>query len=301
MPEHLLKVFVVDDDPIARTLNAFLMLSPDVDISEFSDGDSCLEAVASAPDIIVLDVEMPGTDGIAVCRLLRLCGRTDAEIIFVSVHGDAKTRMAAHDAGGTDYIVKPYAAQHLIDRVEVAKHAIRARRQVAEHLDASRQAASAPASVQEDMGMLMAFSHCRTPQELGLACCHALEQYGLHGLITLHQARDHHCWSSRGRLTALETALLDDAHGLDRIFRFHDRLTIEFPHATLLIPNLPPPEHERAIRLRRYLTLLVKSADMHFAAMSNAAAGFPDPLAGPPLAGDDLRYPQAVMAARAAI
>jgi len=271
MSEQTLKVFVVDGDPVSRVLNAFLLQAPGVEIREFGEGDACLAAIGERPDIIVLDVAMPGTDGVSICRILRLSGQTDAEIIFVAGRDDPATRAAAHDAGGTDYIVKPYAVEHLIERVEVAKRAIWARREVAEHVQAARRATAAPMPAPGSMGVLIAFLHnaarCRTADELGLTLCHALDQYCLHGLINLHHAREYHCYSSQGRLPALEAALRDDVHGIDRIFRFHDRLAIEDPHTALLIPNLPPVDHEQAIRLRRHLTMLVSGAEMRYAAM----------------------------------
>lgn len=277
MPEQVLKVFVVDDDPAARMLNMRGLQGAGREISEFSDGDSCLAAVGAGgtPDIVVLDVEMPGTDGIAVCRTLRLAGQTDAEIIFVSAHDDLETRLAAHDAGGNDYIVKPYAEEALVEKVEVAKRAIRARREVAEHVHLSQQSALTDIPALGDMDVLTAFQRdavlCRTVDELGLTLCNALKQYGLHGLVDLHDAQESHCYSSQGRLTALEASVLDHMRGMDRIFRFHDRLAIQYPHTTLLIPNLPLADHERASPLHGHLTVLVGSAEARFVVMLSEA------------------------------
>ena len=273
--EQVLKVFVVDDDPTARMLNMLQMQGVDVDIREFADGDACLAAVGDAPDIILLDVEMPGTDGVAVCRRLRAAGLTNAEIVFVSAHDDLETRLAAHDAGGNDYVVKPYAKADLVARIEVAKRTIRARREVAEHVQLARQRGTADMPAPSDMGVLMAFlwdaAFCQTVDDLGLAFCNALKQYGLHGLVDLHDARDSHCYSSQGRLTALEASILDHVRGMERVFQFHDRLAIQYPHTTLLIPNLPPVDHERASRLHDHLMVLVGSAEARFSAMLGEA------------------------------
>ena len=69
--ESLMKIFVVDDDPAARMLAKSEIVDLQADVREFADGESCLAAIAEAPDILVLDIEMPGTDGIAVCRAIR--------------------------------------------------------------------------------------------------------------------------------------------------------------------------------------------------------------------------------------
>lgn len=277
MPEQNMKVFVVDDDPAARMINTHQLQASGVEIREFADGDSCLAAIGAgdAPDIIVLDVEMPGTDGIAVCRTLRMSGQTDAEIVFVSAHDDLETRLSAHDAGGNDYIVKPYAEGELVGKIEVAKRAIRARREVAEHVQLSRQSAMMDMPAPGEMSVLTAFQReaalCQTVDELGLALCNALKEYGLHGLVDLHDARESHCYSSQGRLTALEASILDHVRGMDRIFQWHDRLAIQHPHTTLLIPNLPPVDHERASRLHDHMTVLVGSAEARFSALLSEA------------------------------
>ena len=275
MSEPVLKVFVVDDDPVARKFNKRHLQEVGVDIREFADGDSLLAAVDEAPHIILLDVEMPGIDGVTVCRRIRMAGQTDTEIIFVSAHDDLETRLAAHDAGGNDYVVKPYAKEHLLEKIEIAKRAIRARSEVAEHSRRARQAALSEMPAPGDTSVLMAFLRaaalCQTVDDLGLTLCNALKQYGVHGLVDLHCAHENHCYSSLGRLTALEASLLDHVGGMDQLFQLHDRLAIQYPHTTLFIPNLPLVDHETTNRLHGHMAILVGSADMRFSAMLSEA------------------------------
>lgn len=273
MTERTLKVFVVDDDPSARMIAQFQIEHLDVDAREFADGATCLAAIGEAPDIVILDIEMPGMDGIAVCRAIRADGNTGAQIIFASSHDDLVTRLAAYDAGGDDYIVKPYAQEELARKIGVAGRALQAARDAQGQAQFAQQAAFTAMSSMAEMGVTQDFLrvsfNCRTPGELGRAICAALEQYGLQGLVELRNGENSLCFSSRGPCSALEISLLGHARGLERIFQFHDRLAINYPHTTLLIPNLPLGDVDRVGRLRDHLAVLAEGAEARFLAMGN--------------------------------
>ncbi|MCX7167019.1 MAG: response regulator [Rhodocyclales bacterium] len=275
MTKQTLKVFVVDDDPSARMIALFQMEHLDVDVHEFPDGASCLAALGEAPDIVILDVEMPGTGGIDVCRAIRTEGNAGAQIIFVSARDDLETRLAAYDAGGNDYIVKPYAAEELGRKIGIATRAIQLACTANEQAQFAHQTAFTAMSSLAEMGVtqdfLRASFNCQTPDELGRAVCGALEQYGLQGLVELRDETNSHCVSSRGPCTALEISLLGHAQSLERIFQFRDRLAINYRHATLLISGLPLSDADRMGRFRDHLVMLAEGAEARFLSMQNEA------------------------------
>jgi len=81
------------------------------------DGGAALAAVErSAPDLVVLDVAMPGVDGLAVARRLRDKGLA-VPILFLTARDAVTDRVAGLDAGGDDYLVKPFAAEELLARI----------------------------------------------------------------------------------------------------------------------------------------------------------------------------------------
>lgn len=273
--QHALNIFLVDDDPTARAMAVFQLDSLDAHVTEFGSGAACLAALDSAapPDIAILDVEMPDLDGIALCARMRAAGCTDTEVIFISAHDDLETRLNAYSAGGNDYLVKPFIPEELRHKLEVARRSILARREVAEHERSARAAAFSAMSTMGEMGVIVEFMRasfaCATPEEIGALLCEALTQYGLRGFVHLHDERMGCCYSSTGRCTALEASILDHLKGMDRIFQFRDRLSINYPHVTLLIPDLPIDEHERAGRLRDHLAILVEGAEARFLALSS--------------------------------
>ena len=118
----MIKILLVDDQPAVRDgLRMRLELEPDLTIvGEARDG---LEAVALAqalvPDVVVMDVEMPGLDGIGATRQLRAKTPSMA-IVMLSIHCDVTTQASAHEAGATAFVEKRAAIDVLLAEIRRA-------------------------------------------------------------------------------------------------------------------------------------------------------------------------------------
>ena len=118
----VIKILLVDDQPAVRDgLRMRLELEPDLTIvGEARDG---LEAVAMAqalvPDVVVMDVEMPGLDGIEAARQLRERDPTMA-IVMLSIHCDATTQLCAREAGALAFVEKRAAIDVLLAEIRRA-------------------------------------------------------------------------------------------------------------------------------------------------------------------------------------
>ncbi|GHE93432.1 transcriptional regulatory protein PrrA [Streptomyces spiralis] len=110
-------VLVVDDDAaIRRSLERGLRLSGFA-VRSAGGGAEALEAIGQAPpDVLVLDVSMPGMSGIEVCTRLRAAGQ-DVPVLMLSALDETADRIAGLQAGGDDYLVKPFALQELVLRL----------------------------------------------------------------------------------------------------------------------------------------------------------------------------------------
>jgi two-component system, OmpR family, response regulator MprA len=110
-------ILVVDDDaPIRRMLSRTLS-AEGYAVEASPDGGDALAAVErSVPDLVVLDVAMPGLDGLAVSRRLREKG-LGLPILLLTARDGVPDRVAGLDAGADDYLVKPFAAEELLARV----------------------------------------------------------------------------------------------------------------------------------------------------------------------------------------
>jgi two-component system response regulator MprA len=110
-------ILVVDDDaPIRRMLGRTLG-SAGYDVGFAVDGGDALAAIErSVPDLIILDVAMPGLDGIAVSRRLRSRGLA-TPVLLLTARDAVEDRVRGLDAGADDYLVKPFATEELLARV----------------------------------------------------------------------------------------------------------------------------------------------------------------------------------------
>jgi two-component system, OmpR family, response regulator MprA len=111
------RILVVEDDPRVRDAVARALRLEGYDVRTAVDGnDGLVQIEAIAPDAIVLDVLMPGTDGLAVCRILRDRGNRTPVLMLTARH-EVTDRVAGLDAGADDYLVKPFALDELFARV----------------------------------------------------------------------------------------------------------------------------------------------------------------------------------------
>ena len=108
---------MVDDDPPLRRMLERTLAAEGFDVTVAGDGGAALvEAERAAPDLIVLDVSMPGLDGLAVCRRLRAKG-LPTPILMLTARDAVPDRVAGLEAGADDYLVKPFAVRELIARL----------------------------------------------------------------------------------------------------------------------------------------------------------------------------------------
>jgi two-component system response regulator MprA len=111
------RVLVVDDDHSLRRMLERTLLAEGFDVQAVADGGAALAAVErAAPDLVVLDVTMPGMGGIAVCRRLRANGFAQP-VLMLTARDAIADRVAGLEAGADDYLVKPFATEELIARL----------------------------------------------------------------------------------------------------------------------------------------------------------------------------------------
>ena len=110
-------VLIADDDPRLRNLLTWTLENGQYRVIETSDGPSALETGRQVqPDLYLLDVGMPGMNGIEVCRQLRADG-VIAPILILTGFGSEEDKVAGLEAGADDYQTKPFASKELLARV----------------------------------------------------------------------------------------------------------------------------------------------------------------------------------------
>ncbi len=113
------RILVVDDEIGALTLIGIMLDRGGFEVLKAREANQALETLdKDTPDLIILDVMMPGIDGIELCKMIR--GRkptTETPILILSARGDAESVMRGMDAGATDYLPKPILHHDLVAKV----------------------------------------------------------------------------------------------------------------------------------------------------------------------------------------
>ncbi|MFE0601543.1 response regulator transcription factor [Streptomyces sp. NPDC058892] len=114
------RVLVVDDDPTVSEVVAGYLERAGFTVHRADDGPAALESAARhRPDLVVLDLMLPGMDGLEVCRRLRASGsgRPSVPVVMLTARGDEDDRILGLEVGADDYVTKPFSPRELVLRV----------------------------------------------------------------------------------------------------------------------------------------------------------------------------------------
>ena len=116
----MLKVLIADDEHNIRHILDFSLNAEGFDVIAVHNGeDAFTMAVTEAPDLIILDVMMPGQGGVETCRILKEDRRTaDIPVILLTARAAREDRETGLSAGADDYITKPFSPQKLVATVQ---------------------------------------------------------------------------------------------------------------------------------------------------------------------------------------
>ncbi|HTE83146.1 MAG TPA: response regulator transcription factor [Dehalococcoidia bacterium] len=113
------RVLVIDDEPQVLRLLRTSLTERGYDVATAPTGEEAMEAFGRRlPDVIILDLVMPGMSGLDVCRALR--EQSAVPVIVLSAHGDERDKVLALDLGADDYLTKPFGMEELLARIRVA-------------------------------------------------------------------------------------------------------------------------------------------------------------------------------------
>ena len=112
------RILVVDDEPQIRKALSVTLRASGYEVDPVGSGEEAVtQAAAHRPDAVLLDLGLPGIDGIEVIEALR--GWTDVPIVVLSVRGEETDKISALDAGADDYVTKPFGMGELLARLRV--------------------------------------------------------------------------------------------------------------------------------------------------------------------------------------
>jgi two-component system KDP operon response regulator KdpE len=113
------RILVVDDQPKIRRFMRTTLARDGYEVDESKSGEDALEKIRDfRPDLVVLDVNMPGMGGLAACRAIR--NDTNVAIVMLTVRNSEEDKVAALDAGADDFVTKPFSTPELLARIRAA-------------------------------------------------------------------------------------------------------------------------------------------------------------------------------------
>lgn len=265
-------VLCVDDEEFVQAL-MIEALGQDYDVHKASDGAEALQQLQSLqPDLIIMDVAMPAMDGYECCRRIKEQAKfSDTPVLFLSGKDAIEDRLLGFEAGGDDYLTKPFHFQLLLARMRNLLTLANERRELKETLSyASNTAMTAMISMSELGPVLEAmkrFNGCQEPEELASAVLACLASFGLEGAVQLRSPSDTLTLTSKGPASPLDLSIINHMAGMNRIEQFRSRLSVNYAHATLLVSNMPDDD-ERCGRLRDHLAMLAEAADVRVSSLA---------------------------------
>ena len=131
--QGMLTVLLVDDEPIVREVVAEYLRREGYRTLEAGDGKTAKDLVeAESPSLVVLDLMLPGADGLEVCRWIRR--RSDVPVIMLTARGEEADRIIGLELGADDYVTKPFSPRELVARIRTVLRRAEPTRGKSEHL-----------------------------------------------------------------------------------------------------------------------------------------------------------------------
>jgi DNA-binding response OmpR family regulator len=259
------KILIVDDEPFNIEI-VQEMFDEEYQIIAAENGEQGVEmATETLPDVILLDVGMPGIDGYEVCRQLKAdFVVSDIPVIFVSARDSVEERMQGYGVGAEDYITKPFDTSELKAKVEIAlknreeNKALKG--QVGEIMGTAMEALTTAG----ELGVVMRFLDdsigCKTHEALFKKFFEATQTFGLTCTLQYRAGHEVVNCSETGEAKPIEIQLLDRLKNVGRFYDFGQRTVINFENVSLLVKNMPVDEPLKNGRMRDNLPQLLNGA-----------------------------------------
>jgi CheY-like chemotaxis protein len=258
-------ILAIDDDKLSQKIISRTLQSGGFDPRLAADGTSGIaEALRKIPDIILLDVEMPGMNGYEVCERLREMQETkDTPIVFLSSHSSIRERMQGYEVGADDYVVKPFEPEHLIARVNVLLKYKEQREELLEQYELARKTALIAMTGTSELGVAMQFlerSYAYTTfEELSRGLFDTTDRLQLNCSLMLSTDYGPLWFSSDGSIKPLEMEIMEMADKTTRFFDFGSRTIVNYQDISLLIKEMPLDDMERYGRLKDLMPVLLSA------------------------------------------
>lgn len=257
-------IMIVDDAP-DNLLLLEMMLEERYQIIQADCGQACLDLIAeSVPDLLLLDVNMPGMTGYEVCMQLRKNSRTrNLPIIFVSAMINTEERLAGFEAGGDEYINKPVNEEALLESIEIHLAKVNERKSSEKNAAEAMEVAMVAMTSSSELGQLIAFvseaQSAKKLSDMGEMIIQVCESFGLNSCAYINGANPAFfgCETGSVEATVLERSLTSK----ERIINLGIRTIVKSEQMALLVKNMPVDDENKYGRFKDHLAVLISISD----------------------------------------
>ena len=272
------KILVVDDDKITHSfIKRALAYKYDI-INALSGEQALAELELNHPDVILLDVEMPGMNGYVVCEIIKANPKlSDIPIIFLSARAELRDRLQGFEAGADDYIIKPFHTDELLAKIDILIQYHIQRQELTEQVNEARKTAFIAISSTSDLGQAINFiektHRINNFDQLSDAFFTVTRYMDLKCTIMI-RAQDEILYfsSTYNTVSPMEAELIANLANESRFYDFGNRTQINFPRISLLIKNMPLDDMERYGRIKDFFPAMLTTADIKISQICSQSA-----------------------------
>jgi len=261
------KVLVVDDEPFNLEIMQEI-LEEEYEVSYVKSGQECMDLVGKLmPDVILLDVNMPGMSGYEVCQQIKENPKTtNIPVTFVSALDTLAERLAGYEVGGDDYICKPFEASELLSKVTIAVKYKKEKESL--RIDAERAMEKARSAMRgtDDSGVLVDFLrsslNCENIEQLADLTLYTIGTMGLRSSVQIRNGDDIVHKSSDGSVNQLERTVVKKMSKEDRMVDLGIRTVFNNDHVSILVKNMTFENDNTRQSVKGKLSLIAEALEI---------------------------------------
>ena len=269
---HQYTIFNVDDVEASR-LMIESMFGHIFKVESFASGEACVQRMAEQlPDLFLLDVDMPGMDGFTLCRQIKgQFASSTVPVIFVSALDDLESQLSGYDAGGDDFIAKPFRFSELKHKVEVLRRIAEDKSTLQHQLDDSALLTDLVLSNLDEYAVLIKFlrslNDCAGFRDVADAILAMLQSYKLEGALQFRLPEFEITLNQAGEVRPLEASIINQVRCMGTVAEFKTRAAFNFERVSVLVNNMPVADPDMCGRLRDHLAIAVETVDAKLLAL----------------------------------
>ena len=266
------RVMIVDDDPIVAGMLGVTLAAAGHAVVEMESGEATLACLAAQgadelPEVLFVDIEMPGMKGYELCRRIKADGRSaDIPVVFISSHDTLEDRILAYEAGGDDFVAKPFDAREAAQKAAIC---IRHHRKEVQSEVMRKSAESVAMNAITNLGesaIQLKYARralgCYSLQSLARETVSTTAEFGLKGHVQFRTPGQTITLTENGPASPLEESVFDKMLGMGRIFSFKNRMVVNHEKVSILVVNMPLDNAEYCGRIRDHLAIVAEAADL---------------------------------------